>query len=107
MGPSSPSAAGADAGFEGPTSRESAACVHHGSRCRGHSSLSASVGVIRVAEGIVSAYKNLDNINVPIIVRLQGTNADKAKDIIDTSGLNVLSATAFDEAANKVQSAIS
>jgi succinyl-CoA synthetase beta subunit len=61
----------------------------------------------RVAEGIVSAYKNLDNINVPIIVRLQGTNADKAKDIIDSSGLNVLSATAFDEAANKVQSAIS
>jgi succinyl-CoA synthetase beta subunit len=60
----------------------------------------------RVAEGIVSAYKNLDNINVPIIVRLQGTNADKAKEIIDSSGLNVLSATAFDEAANKVQSAI-
>ena len=60
----------------------------------------------RVAEGIVSAYKNLENINVPIIVRLQGTNADKAKEIIDTSGLNVLSAIAFDEAANKVQSAI-
>ena len=60
----------------------------------------------RVAEGIVSAYKNLDNIDVPIIVRLQGTNADKAKEIIDSSGLNVLSATAFDEAANKVQSAI-
>ena len=60
----------------------------------------------RVAEGIVSAYKNLDNINVPIIVRLQGTNADKAKEIIDSSGLNVLSATAFDEAANKVQAAI-
>ena len=60
----------------------------------------------RVAEGIVSAYKNLENINVPIIVRLQGTNADKAKEIIDNSGLNVLSAIAFDEAANKVQSAI-
>ena len=60
----------------------------------------------RVAEGIVSAYKNLDNFNVPIIVRLQGTNSDKAKEIIDSSGLNVLSATAFDEAATKVQAAI-
>ena len=60
----------------------------------------------RVAKGIVSAYKNLDNINVPIIVRLQGTNSDKAKEIIDSSGLNVLSATAFDEAATMVQAAI-
>ena len=60
----------------------------------------------RVAEGIVSAYKNLNNINVPIIVRLQGTNSEKAKEIIDNSGLNVLSATAFDEAAIKVQAAI-
>ena len=60
----------------------------------------------RVAEGIVSAYKNLENIDIPIIVRLQGTNSDKAKSIIDNSGLNVLSATAFDEAANKVQSAL-
>ena len=61
----------------------------------------------RVAEGIVSAYKNLNNINIPIIVRLQGTNADKAKEIIDNSGLNFLSASGFDEAAKKVQSAIS
>ena len=60
----------------------------------------------RVAEGIVSAYQNLDNINIPIIVRLQGTNSAKAKEIIDTSGLNVQSATAFDEAAKKVQAAI-
>ena len=60
----------------------------------------------RVAEGIVSAYKNLGNIDIPIIVRLQGTNSDKAKEIIDDSGLNVLSATAFDEAANKVQAAL-
>ncbi|MEK9755862.1 MAG: ADP-forming succinate--CoA ligase subunit beta [Bacteroidota bacterium] len=60
----------------------------------------------RVAEGIVSAYKNLENIDIPIIVRLQGTNSDKAKSIIDNSGLNVLSATAFDEAAYKVQSAL-
>ncbi len=60
----------------------------------------------RVAEGIVSAYQNLDNINIPIIVRLQGTNSGKAKEIIDSSGLNVQSATAFDEAAKKVQAAI-
>ena len=62
----------------------------------------------RVAQGIVDAYKNLgDAINVPIIVRLQGTNADIAKKLIDSSGLNVLSATAFQEAADKVQEAIS
>ena len=60
----------------------------------------------RVAEGIVSAYKNLGNIDIPIIVRLQGTNSGKAKEIIDSSGLNVLSATAFDEAASKVQSVL-
>ena len=60
----------------------------------------------RVAEGIVSACQNLDNINIPIIVRLQGTNSGKAKEIIDSSGLNVQSATAFDEAAKKVQAAI-
>ena len=60
----------------------------------------------RVAEGIVSAYQNLDDINIPIIVRLQGTNSAKAKEIIDSSGLNVQSATAFDEAATKVQAAL-
>ena len=58
----------------------------------------------RVAQGIVDVYKNLgDVIKVPIIVRLQGTNADIAKTLIDSSGLNVLSATAFEEAAQKVQ----
>ena len=62
----------------------------------------------RVAQGIVDAYKNMgDAIKVPIIVRLQGTNSDIAKEIIDSSGLNVLSATAFHEAAQKVQEAIS
>ncbi|MEC7773544.1 MAG: ADP-forming succinate--CoA ligase subunit beta [Bacteroidota bacterium] len=60
----------------------------------------------RVAEGIVSAYKNLKEIDIPIIVRLQGTNSIEAKEIIDNSGLNVLSAIGFDEAAKKVQSAI-
>ena len=60
----------------------------------------------RVAEGVVSAYKNLKEIEVPIIVRLQGTNSMEAKEIIDNSRLNVLSATGFDEAAKKVQAAI-
>jgi succinyl-CoA synthetase beta subunit len=61
----------------------------------------------RVAQGIVDAYKNMgDAIKVPIIVRLQGTNADIAKKLIDDSGLNVLSATAFEEAAQKVQEAL-
>ena len=61
----------------------------------------------RVAQGIVDAYKNMgDAINVPIIVRLQGTNANIAKKLIDDSGLNVLSAIAFEEAAQKVQEAL-
>ncbi len=61
----------------------------------------------RVAQGIVDAYRNMgDAIKVPIIVRLQGTNADIAKKLIDDSGLNVLSATAFEEAAQKVQEAL-
>jgi succinyl-CoA synthetase beta subunit len=62
----------------------------------------------RVAEGVVEAYKNLgDQIKVPIIVRLQGTNADIAKEIIDNSGLNVESAVLFQEAADKVQEVLS
>ncbi len=61
----------------------------------------------RVAQGVIDAYKNMDNINVPIIVRLQGTNADIAKDLIDNSGLDVLSATEFQEAADKVQKVLS
>ena len=61
----------------------------------------------RVAQGIVDAYLNMgDSIKVPIIVRLQGTNAKIAKDIIDNSGLNVLSAIEFQEAADKVQEAL-
>ena len=61
----------------------------------------------RVAQGIVDAYKNMgDAIKVPIIVRLQGTNADIAKELIESSGLNVLSATAFQEAADKVKEAL-
>ncbi|RED44954.1 ADP-forming succinate--CoA ligase subunit beta [Seonamhaeicola aphaedonensis] len=57
----------------------------------------------RVAQGVIDAYKNMGNIEVPIIVRLQGTNADIAKELIDNSGLAVLSATEFQEAADKVQ----
>ena len=61
----------------------------------------------RVAQGVVDAYKNMGNINVPIIVRLQGTNADIAKTIIDESGLEVHSAILLQEAADKVKSVIS
>lgn len=62
----------------------------------------------RVAQGVIDAYKNMgDKINVPIIVRLQGTNAEEAKKMIDESGLNVESAVAFQEAADKVQKVLS
>lgn len=61
----------------------------------------------RVAQGVVDAYKNMgDAINVPIIVRLQGTNADIAKQLIDDSGLEVQSAVLFQEAADKVQAVL-
>ena len=56
----------------------------------------------RVAQGIVVAYKNMGNITVPIIVRLQGTNAEIAKQIIDESGLEVHSAIQLQEAADLV-----
>lgn len=56
----------------------------------------------RVAQGIVDAYKNMGTINVPIIVRLQGTNAEAAKKIIDESGLKVYSAIQLHEAAELV-----
>ncbi len=56
----------------------------------------------RVANGVVEAYKSIGSINVPVIVRLQGTNAIEAKEIIDNSGLSVLSAISFKEAALKV-----
>ncbi|MEM9847082.1 MAG: ADP-forming succinate--CoA ligase subunit beta [Bacteroidota bacterium] len=61
----------------------------------------------RVANGVVEAYKNMgDSINVPIIVRLQGTNADIAKTIIDESGLAVKSAILLQEAADLVKEAL-
>jgi succinyl-CoA synthetase beta subunit len=57
----------------------------------------------RVAQGIVDAYKNIGQIPVPIIVRLQGTNAEEAKRLIDESGLEVHSAVQLQEAADKVK----
>ena len=57
----------------------------------------------RVAKGVVQAYKSIGNIPVPIIVRLQGTNAIEAKEIIDNSGLNVHSAITLKDAADKVK----
>jgi len=53
----------------------------------------------RVAQGIVDAYKNIGDIKVPIIVRLQGTNAEEAKKIIEESGLKVYPAVKLEEAA--------
>ena len=57
----------------------------------------------RVAQGIIDAYKSIGTINIPIIVRLEGTNADIAKKLIDESGLDVHSVIEFQEAADKVQ----
>ena len=60
----------------------------------------------RVAAGVIEAYKTIGNIPVPIIVRLQGTNADEAKKLIDESGLKVQSAILLSEAASLVKQAI-
>ncbi len=57
----------------------------------------------RVASGVVEAYKAIGKIKVPVIIRLQGTNAEEAKKIIDESGLLVYSAISFKEAAMKVR----
>ncbi|MEE3037434.1 MAG: ADP-forming succinate--CoA ligase subunit beta [Bacteroidota bacterium] len=61
----------------------------------------------RVAQGVVDAYKNIGEINIPIIVRLQGTNAQEAKQLIDQSGLKVVSAVLLQEAADKVKEVLS
>ncbi|MCO5249027.1 MAG: ADP-forming succinate--CoA ligase subunit beta [Chitinophagales bacterium] len=60
----------------------------------------------RVAEGVIHAYKNIKNINIPIIVRLQGTNAELAKEMIENSGLRVKSAILLSEAAQLVKEAL-
>ena len=57
----------------------------------------------RVANGVVEAYKKIGNINVPIIVRLQGTNAEEGAKIIEESGLKVFSAILLKDAAAKVK----
>ena len=57
----------------------------------------------RVAQGIVDAYNNIGSISIPIIIRLQGTNAEEAKLIIDNSGLKVISVISLQGAADKVK----
>ncbi len=60
----------------------------------------------RVAQGIVDAYKSIGEIEIPIIVRLQGTNAVEGKELIDKSGLKVLSAIRLQEAAELVSKVV-
>jgi succinyl-CoA synthetase beta subunit len=57
----------------------------------------------RVAQGVVDAYKEVGNIPVPVIVRLQGTNAKEGKELIDASGLKVFSAVSLQDAADLVK----
>ena len=59
----------------------------------------------RVAGGIIQAAGNID-LNVPVIVRLEGTNAEAAQKMLDESGLNLISANGLRDAANKVQKAL-
>lgn len=59
----------------------------------------------RVANGVIQAAKNID-INIPVVVRLQGTNAIEARKILDESGLNLISADTLEDAAQKVTEAI-
>jgi len=60
----------------------------------------------RVAQGVIDAYKSMGNITIPIICRLQGTNATEAKKLIDESGLKVKSAIVLSEAAELVNKAV-
>jgi succinyl-CoA synthetase beta subunit len=62
--------------------------------------------VDKQAQGIIDAYKNIGEIKIPIIVRLQGTNADVAKEMIDQSGLKVFSAIELREAAELVSKVV-
>jgi len=59
----------------------------------------------RVAMGVIQAAKNI-NIPVPVVVRLQGTNAEEAKKILDESGLDLISATTLEDAAAKVNESL-
>ncbi|MGH2646680.1 MAG: succinate--CoA ligase subunit beta, partial [Ginsengibacter sp.] len=58
------------------------------------------------AQGVIDAYESIGNIAIPIIVRLQGTNEEVAKDLIDKSGLKVQSAILLSEAADLVNKAV-
>ena len=60
----------------------------------------------RVAQGVVEAYKSIGNIKVPVIVRLQGTNAEEGKELVDKSGLKVYSAITLKEAADLVKKVV-
>ena len=60
----------------------------------------------RVAQGVVDAYKSLGAVRVPVIVRLQGTNAQEAKNLIDNSGLKVFSAVSLKDAADLVRKSV-
>ena len=60
----------------------------------------------RVANGVVEAYRSVGEIKVPVIVRLQGTNAEEGRKIIDGSGLSVCSALTFNEAGGLVSSVL-
>ena len=54
-----------------------------------------------IAEGIISAAKDL-SISVPLVVRLEGTNVEKGKEILDNSGIDIISASDLDDAAKKI-----
>jgi succinyl-CoA synthetase beta subunit len=60
----------------------------------------------RVAQGVVDAYNNVGAINIPVIVRLQGTNAQEGKKLIDASGLKVFSAVTLEEAAQLINQVV-
>lgn len=60
----------------------------------------------RVAQGIVDSYRSIKNIKVPVIVRLQGTNAIEAKELIDKSGMKILSAITLQEASELIKNSI-
>jgi succinyl-CoA synthetase beta subunit len=60
----------------------------------------------RVAQGVVDAYKSIGTVHVPVIVRLQGTNAAEAKALIDNSGLKVFSAVRLQDAADLVRKSV-
>jgi succinyl-CoA synthetase beta subunit len=65
-------------------------------------------GIMRcdiIAEGVVAAVRDV-GLQVPLVVRLEGTNVDKGKDIINASGLNVITADDLDDAAQKIVAAV-